>query len=175
MMGVARQLEVRRGATRGALVALAAAAGGCLGGCSTVALRPAGSGAMEPAGRAAIGAGGMGGSERAGPGGEGGRGGALFLSDAVRRGVDEVDLPGLPEHVRRDGELAVATPSPLLATAQWPEPARADLSDRRYLYLPERASSQLFFVPGAGGFDDGYRGYRGERRIWWRGAWRRVD
>jgi len=47
---------------------------------------------------------------------------------------------------RRDGALAVHAPEPLLATAQWPEPARASLEHRRIVTFPRRADSMIFFL-----------------------------
>ena len=63
---------------------------------------------------------------------------ALFDGPEAAEFLDAVGGPGaLPEYARRDESLAVTGPSgPLLATNQWPTPARPDLDYTRTLYLP---------------------------------------
>lgn len=48
---------------------------------------------------------------------------------------------------RRDVALGVRTPEPELASNQWPESPRPDLGRWRYVPLPSRPDSLIFFRP----------------------------
>lgn len=48
---------------------------------------------------------------------------------------------------RRDGEVGVRYQEPLLASNQWPEPERASLERPRYISLPNRPDTLLYFRP----------------------------
>jgi hypothetical protein len=46
---------------------------------------------------------------------------------------------------RRDGEMSYRNNQPLLASGQWPEPARPSLDRPRYLVLPKKPETLLYF------------------------------
>jgi hypothetical protein len=52
-----------------------------------------------------------------------------------------------PEYARRDAALGAAPPRAVLASDQWPEPARPELTRPRYLYLWPSERTHVFFVP----------------------------
>lgn len=78
--------------------------------------------------------------------------GAAIWSRAEQRLADAgQNTADLPEFARRDSSLNPSTPTPQLATLQWPQPEPPALERPRYLYLsPSFFSSSttvLFFVP----------------------------
>jgi hypothetical protein len=48
---------------------------------------------------------------------------------------------------RRDAAMSYRTDEPLLASGQWPEPSRPSLDRPRYIELPKRPETLLYFRP----------------------------
>ena len=48
---------------------------------------------------------------------------------------------------RRDAAMSYRSDDPLLASGQWPEPIRPTLDRPRYVVLPKRADTLLYFRP----------------------------
>lgn len=46
---------------------------------------------------------------------------------------------------RNDADVSFRPNTPQLASAQWPEPDRPSLADRRYLSLPDRPNLLLYY------------------------------
>jgi hypothetical protein len=67
---------------------------------------------------------------------------------------------------RRDDDLSVRSPDPILASAEWPQPALPTLSDRRYLWLPTDGRQMMYLDAANGrwqagpGLGPGGRGHR---------------
>lgn len=79
---------------------------------------------------------------------EGGRQGgaweAVVASAFVNQRLAGQDPRSAPEFARADARLSTAD-GPILATREWPEPARASLDRPRRIYLPTRAENLLYF------------------------------
>ena len=57
------------------------------------------------------------------------------------------DEAGAADAVRRDGELSVRTPGPVLAADNWPEQSRPSVANTWYISLPSNANTAVFFLP----------------------------
>lgn len=62
-------------------------------------------------------------------------------------GVDEA---AAIDATRRDVDLNVRTPGPMLASDRWPEPARPSVENTWYISLPSNANTSVFFLPPHG-------------------------
>lgn len=78
-------------------------------------------------------------------GDQGGQWEAVFLP-ASTYAASELSGPGW-EGARRDDALGVRGPAVVLASTQWPEPARASLERPRRIRLENDARDLLFFTP----------------------------
>lgn len=105
-----------------------------------------------------------------GDGGAGGGGGgaaweAVFLPAGTAAAQVGSEPASRAEYSRLDGALSLREDGVLLATAQWPEPARPSVERVRRVFQERDARTALFFLP------------RRERARWgwewgWRAGWR---
>jgi hypothetical protein len=92
--------------------------------------------------------------------GAGGSWAAVLHTPGVARITQYADLTTLPEYARNDAALGNSPRGPLLATAQWPEPARPDLAYPRRVFLDPRPDAITFFQAGPTSYAP-YRTYPG--------------
>jgi hypothetical protein len=57
------------------------------------------------------------------------------------------DLAGVWWDERRDAQLSLRSSEPFLATNQWPEADQPSLDNPRYISLPKRPETLLYFRP----------------------------
>lgn len=72
---------------------------------------------------------------------------AVWLPAETAAGVGECGDNWAWWETRRDSALAVRSPGPLLATDQWPEPARPSMDEVRYISVPSRPETIMYFRP----------------------------
>ena len=72
----------------------------------------------------------------------------LVLDGPAGAAAGEGDPSAAWEYARRDSSLNVRTTGPMLASAEWPEPARPDLDYYRRLWFSRRAEEFIYFGPG---------------------------
>ncbi len=72
---------------------------------------------------------------------------AVLFTPAVTAAIDRhrIDPANEAWASRNDARLSYQPQAPQLASAQWPEPDRPALSDRRYLFLPDRPDLLLYY------------------------------
>ena len=98
-------------------------------------------------------------------GDQGGQWEAVFLPASTAAAV-EVAGPG-GEGARRDAALSVRGPEVLLASSQWPGPARATLERPRRVRLERDARDLLFFTPRRSHHHhDHPQGHAHPRHVW---------
>jgi hypothetical protein len=75
----------------------------------------------------------------------------VFLTPEVERGLNTLGRErGGVEYGRRDALLGSRPDGPLLASAEWPEAARASLERPWYVYVRDDARRFTFFLPERG-------------------------
>jgi hypothetical protein len=81
----------------------------------------------------------------------------VFSTPEVADALALSNEPVGPEYARRDSLLSADPRGPLLATAEWPEPARASLERPRYIRVRDDRDRFTFFLHE--------RSHRD--RVWW--------
>ncbi len=72
---------------------------------------------------------------------------AVLLPPATNAALAMVDRRTLPEYGRRDASLNPQPDAPMLASDEWPQQPRPSLRRYRYLTLPTRPETVIFFSP----------------------------
>lgn len=93
---------------------------------------------------------------------------AVMRTEFLENSLAAVDESQLPEYGRRDALLSPSSPSPMLASQEWPQPEQPSLENPTYIYVNSNANTQMFFRPDSARYGTpGYAPAAGFGRTYW--------